>query len=91
MPQNEGLVEMKRLVIGAVLAAGMVMAVKMVAGGAGPTVGERCSEVCDRFLDNMPDSFPPNRMMADLEEIKERTTRILEVLEEREDVDGSPE
>ena len=42
---------------------------------------ERCSEMCDRMLANMPDSFPPNRMMADLESIKEQTARILNVLE----------
>ncbi len=29
---------------------------------------------------------PPNRMMADLDALKEQTARILEVLEEREDV-----
>jgi hypothetical protein len=33
------------------------------------------------MLANMPDSFPPNRMMADLESIKTQTARILEVVE----------
>jgi hypothetical protein len=43
------------------------------------------------MLANMPESFPPNRMMADLETLKEQTTRILEVLEERQEVDEPPE
>jgi hypothetical protein len=33
------------------------------------------------MLDQMPESFPPNRMMADLDELKEQTARILDVLE----------
>jgi hypothetical protein len=37
--------------------------------------------MCDRMLDQMPESFPPNRMMSDLESLKEQTTRILDVLE----------
>jgi len=44
--------------------------------------------MCERMLACMPESFPPNRMMADLETLKERTARTLEVLEEREGVDG---
>ncbi len=53
-----------------------------------PAIGERCSEMCDRMLANMPESFPPNRMMADLETLKEQTARILEKLEEPVEVDG---
>ncbi len=45
-------------------------------------MGERCSEMCDRMLANMPESFPPNRMMTDLETLKEQTARILEELED---------
>ena len=40
--------------------------------------------MCDRMLANMPESFPPNRMMADLDSLKVKTERILEVLEERQ-------
>ena len=43
------------------------------------------------MLANMPASFPPKRMMADLEALKEQTARILEVLEESEEVDGPQE
>ncbi len=52
---------------------------------------ERCSEMCERMLANMPESFPPNRMMANLEAIAGPTARILEVLEESEEVDGPQE
>ena len=75
---------MRRLPIFAVLAVGMFLAMRKIAERAGPAMGERASEMCDRLLANMPESFPPNRMMADLEALKEQTARILEVLEERE-------
>ncbi len=52
---------------------------------------ERCSEMCERMLANMPESFPPNRMMADLEATTAQTARILKVLEESEEVDGPQE
>ncbi len=77
---------MRRLPIFAVLAVGTFLAMRKIAERAGPTMRERCSEMCDRLLANMPESFPPNRIMADLEALKEQTARILEVLEEREDV-----
>ena len=72
---------MKRLIILTVLVAGMFLAMRKLAKKAGPGMRKRCSEMCDRMLANMPDSFPPNRMMADLESIKEQTARILNVLE----------
>ncbi len=72
---------MKRLIILTVLVAGMFLAMRKLAKKAGPGMRERCSEMCDRMLANMPDSFPPNRMMSDLESIKEQTARILNMLE----------
>ncbi len=82
---------MRRLLIFVVVAAGMFLAMRKMVERAGPVMRERCAEMCDRMLANMPESFPPNRMMADLEALKEQTARILEVLEEREEVDGPPE
>ncbi len=79
---------MRRLIIFTVLAAGMFLAIRRMAERGGPAMGERCSEMCDRMLANMPESFPPNRMMADLETLKEQTARILEKLEEPVEVDG---
>jgi len=75
---------MRRLIIFAVVAVGICLAIRKMAEGAGPAMRERCSEMCDRMLANMPESFPPNRMMADLDALKERTARILDLLEERQ-------
>ncbi len=75
---------MRRLPIFAVFAVGMFLAMRKITDRAGPAMWERCSEMCDRLLANMPESFPPNRIMADLEALKEQTARIVEVLEERE-------
>ncbi len=75
---------MRRLIIFAVLVAGVFLVIRRMAESAGPAMRERCSEMCDRMLANMPESFPPNRMMADLESLKEKTARILEMLEERQ-------
>ena len=74
-------VEMKRLLIFAVLAAGTFLAIRRVAKGAGPALRERCAAACERMLANMPESFPPNRMMADLEVLKEQTARVLDLVE----------
>ncbi len=73
---------MRRLLVLAMLAAGMFLAMRRIAERAGPAMRERCSEMCDRMLANMPESFPPNRMMADLGALKEQTARILEALED---------
>jgi len=75
---------MRRLIILAVVAAGIRLVIRKIAEGAGPAMRERCSEMCDRMLANMPESFPPNRMMADLDSLKDKTARILEVLEEQQ-------
>ncbi len=82
---------MRRLIIFTVLAAGMFLAMRKFAERAGPVMRERCSEMCDRMLANMPESFPPNRMMANLQALKEQTARILEVMEESEEVHGPQE
>jgi hypothetical protein len=82
---------MRRLIIFTVVATGMLLAMRKLAGSQGPAMRDRCSEMCDRMLTNMPESFPPNRMMTDLKAIKEQTARILEVLEESGEVDGSKE
>jgi hypothetical protein len=70
------------------LAAGLLLAMRKIAQTAGPAMRERCSEMCERMLASMPESFPPNRMMADLEATRVQTARILKVLEESEEVDG---
>ncbi len=69
----------------------MFLVMRKIAERAGPVMRERCSEMCERMLATMPESFPPNRMMADLDALKEQTARILEVLEERQVADGPQE
>ncbi len=82
---------MRRLLILAAFAAGMFLAMRKMAEKVGPAMREGCSEMCERMLANMPESFPPNRMMADLESVKEQTARIVEMLEEREELHGPQE
>ena len=76
---------MRRLIILMAVAAGMFLAMRLLAKNQGPVMRKRCLEMCDRMLDNMPDSFPPNRMMADLDSIKEQTARTLSLLEGQEE------
>ncbi len=63
-----------------------------LAGKTGPTMRARCAEACERMLAKMPESFPPNRMMADLEVLMERTGRILDLVDRPTDdqTRGSP-
>ena len=82
---------MRRFLIFAMLAAGMLLALRKMVEKAGPAMRERCSGMCDRMLANMPESFPPNRMMAELEALNEKTARIVEILAEREQVGGPQE
>lgn len=82
---------MRRLIIFGVLAAGMFLAVRKLAEKAGPAMRERCSEMSERMLANMSESVPSNRMMANLDALKERTARTLQVLEERQAVAESQE
>ena len=79
----EGKLDMKRLAIRVLFAAGVMLAVRKVVDMGWPALRARCSEMCDRMLDEMPESFPPKRMMTDLDHLKDQTARILEVLEHR--------
>ncbi len=72
---------MRRLIVFLVVAVGVFVAVRKMTESAGPAMREHCSEMCDRLLANMPESFPPTRMMADLQTLKDKTDRILEMLE----------
>ncbi|GMQ85117.1 MAG: hypothetical protein BMS9Abin07_0682 [Acidimicrobiia bacterium] len=74
---------MKRLTIMALLAAGVILAMRRMLQMGGPEMREKTSEACERMLSRMPESFPPNRMMADLDFLKEQSARLLDVLEGR--------
>ena len=82
---------MKRFLMFAVLATGTSLVMRKIVERAAPVMRKRCSLMCDRFLANMPQSFPPNRIVADLDALKKQNARILAVLEEREEVDGPQE
>jgi hypothetical protein len=60
----------------------MFMAKRKLGGNAGSAIRELGADLCDRFLAGMPESFPPNRMMANLDTVKEQNARIIELLEE---------
>ena len=73
---------MRRIVIIGVLAGvGFVVARKVA-----PKVGQRLMSRCEGMFEHMPDDFPPKRMMRGIEETRVKTTRILELLEARNDV-----
>lgn len=75
---------MRRFAIWAVSATALAVVLwKMTRSRRGVSTVQRVAEGCERMMANMPASFPPNRMMTDLETIKETTARVLEVLEER--------
>jgi len=71
---------MRRIAIGAVLIGAGVLVARTLA----PKLRERFVAGCERMLEQMPDNFPPKRMMHGLDEIRANTTRTVELLEERE-------
>jgi hypothetical protein len=70
---------MRRLTTGAVLIGGVVI----IARALGPKLRERLLARCERMFEQMPDDFPPKRMMRGIEETRANTARTLELLEER--------
>lgn len=70
---------MRRIAIGAAL-AGIGL---LVARASAPKLHARLMAGCERMFEQMPDSFPPKRMMRGIEEILANTARTLELLEER--------
>jgi hypothetical protein len=71
---------MRRVVIGAVLAATAVLVVRAL----GPKLRRRCEAERGRMFERMPDDFPPKRMLRGIEAIHEQNARILHLLGERE-------
>jgi hypothetical protein len=70
---------MRRIGIGAALAGVGVLVVRAVAR----RVHTRLLAACERMFEEMPDTFPPKRMMRAIEEISANSARTLELLEER--------
>lgn len=72
--------KMRRIAIGAALIGASAMVARRVA----PKLHERLAAACERMFEQMPDSFPPKRMMLGIEDVRANTARTLEILEERE-------
>ena len=55
----------------------------LVARRVAPRLHAGMLEACKGMFEQMPDDFPPKRMMGGIEEIRAITARTLELLEER--------
>jgi hypothetical protein len=72
-------VKMRRIAIGAaVIGIGV-----LVARALAPKLHARLMAACESMFEQMPDHFPPKRMMRGIEEIRADTARTLALLEER--------
>jgi hypothetical protein len=56
----------------------------LVARALAPKLHERLMAGCERMFEQMPDTFPPKRMMRGIEEIRANSARTLALLEARE-------
>jgi hypothetical protein len=73
---------MRRRAIGGALAGVGVLAARALA----PRLHARLIAGCERMFEQMPDSFPPKRMMRGIEEIRANSARTLALLEARQQV-----
>jgi hypothetical protein len=48
-----------------------------------PKLHARLLAACERMFEQMPNDFPPKRMMRGIDEIRANTARTLELLEQR--------
>lgn len=71
---------MRRIAILTALTVVGVMAARALA----PRLHDRMLATCERMFEQMPEGFPPKRMLHGLEEARTNTARILELLEERD-------
>ena len=67
----------------AILTLAMIGGLALLARRFGPRIRERCLAACERMLDEMPDSFPPRRMMISLDAISAQNERVIELLEDQ--------
>jgi hypothetical protein len=77
---------MRRIVIVGVVAGVGFLIVRAIA----PKLRDRLMARCEGMFEEMPDDFPPKRMMRTIEEIRVKTARILELLEARKDEADEP-
>ena len=67
-------------IIGALVGVGL-----LALRGRMPKLHERVMAHCEAMFERMPDTFPPKKMMGGIEEIRARTARIVQLLEDRAD------
>ena len=70
---------MRRIAIGAAVIGGVVVAARVLT----PKLHARMLATCKAMFGQMPEDFPPKRMMGGIEEIRANTARTLALLEER--------
>jgi hypothetical protein len=78
---------MRRIAIGAALIGVGVLVARALA----PKLHARLLAKCEHMFEEMPDTFPPKRVVRGIEEIRANTVRTLELLGERERQAGSAE
>jgi hypothetical protein len=71
---------MRRRVIGVAFAGASALAARALA----PRLHARLMAGCERMFEQMPDDFPPKRMMRGIEETRANSARTLALLEARE-------
>jgi hypothetical protein len=72
---------MRRIVIvGGAAAVGFLIVRAIV-----PKLRDRVMTRCEGMFEQMPEEFPPKKMMRGIDEISNKTARILELLEARKD------
>ena len=72
---------MRRILIVGVLTGVGFLIVRVIAPKL--KLHERLMARCEAMFEQMPDSFPPKRMMEGVEELRGNTARIVELLEAR--------
>jgi hypothetical protein len=65
-------------------AIGLAVVAVSVARRLLPKLHARLLAGCERMLEQMPDEFPPKRMVRGIEEIRANSARAVELLEKRE-------
>ena len=74
------------LIVGALAGVGFLI-VRAIA----PKLCDRLMARCEAMFEQMPNDFPPKRMMRGIEETRVNTARIAELLEARNDETDEPQ
>ena len=74
------LMKLRRYAIRVALVGAGVLAVRALA----PRLHARLAAGCERMFEQLPDEFPPKRMLRGIEEIRANSARTLALLEARD-------